>query len=82
MYAKIYNLVPGDRIVEALFLTSFSKHFALYLGTDTSGVEWIAENHKGTNVQIIPASKYFATVKKIARIDKFTGLASRDAAAV
>lgn len=71
IYSKKYNLQPGDGIVEPLFQTGLTKHHALYLGWDNNGVEWIAENHKFKNVQIIRASQYFAAVKRIDRIEKF-----------
>ena len=73
MYSKLYKLLPGDRIITPLFQTGLAKHFAIYLGKDKSGIEWITENHKFTNVQIIPASQYFASMKKIDRIEKFKG---------
>lgn len=73
MYSKIYNLKPGDHIVEPLFQTGLTKHHAIYLGIDNSGVEWIAENHKFKNAQIIPAVEYFASVDRIDRIEKFKG---------
>lgn len=72
-YSKIYNLKTGDKIVEPLFETGLSKHYAIYLGIDANGIEWITENHKFNNVQIITAHQYFSTVKKIDRIEKFKG---------
>lgn len=72
-YCYRYSLGVGDRIVEPLFQTGFTKHHAIYLGTDSNGIEWIAENHKFKNVQIITAEQFFATVKQIDRIEKFEG---------
>jgi len=73
VYSKQFNLQPGDCIIEPLFQTGLSKHHAIYLGWDDNGIEWIAENHKFKNVQVIPADEYFATVKRIDRIKKFNG---------
>lgn len=72
-YARIYNLKAGDRIVEPLFQTRLSKHHVLYLGWDKNFQEWIAENHSLFGVRIIRAEDYFATVKRIDRIERFHG---------
>jgi len=74
-YSKIHNLETGDKIVEPLFSTGLTKHYAIYLGIDRNGIEWIAENHKFKNVQIIRADQYFSSAK-IERIDKFVGSVS------
>ena len=73
MYSNLYKVLPGDQLVTSLFKTGLAKHFAIYLGKNKNGVEWIAENKKFNNVQIIPASEYFARVESIDRIEKFTG---------
>lgn len=72
-YAKYYGLQVADRIVEPLFQTGLTKHHAIYLGGDSTGNELIAENHKVKGVQIITASQYFSSLKKIDRIEKFQG---------
>lgn len=73
LYANKYGLQTGDQIVEPLTGLGFSKHFAVYLGWDYHGEEWIAENHKTKGVQIITAAEYFRNVNHISRIDKFKG---------
>lgn len=73
MYSIKYNLEPGDHIIEPIFDTGHSKHHAIFLGRDINGVEWIAENHKFNNVQVIPAAEHFATAKCIHQIVKFKG---------
>ncbi|MCX2479371.1 hypothetical protein OQY15_09740 [Pedobacter sp. MC2016-15] len=76
-YKKVLGLEPGDRIIEPLFQTGFSKHHAIYLVTINNTDELIAENHKFKGVQLIKASDYFASVKSIDRIIKFQGDASQ-----
>jgi len=71
-YASKYGLQPGDRIVEPIFQTGFSKHHAIYLGIDAHGTEWISENQKFAGVRLIKASEYFQPGKKY-KIQKFTG---------
>lgn len=72
-YVKHFGLAPADRIIEPLFQTGFSKHHAIYLGINSLGIELVAENHKVKGVQIITASEYFSSVKRIDRIEKFDG---------
>jgi hypothetical protein len=72
-YAKVYNLSVGDRIVVPLFEIGLSMHHAVYLGFDAVGRELIVENHNVKGVQIIDASEFFATVKRIERVERFTG---------
>lgn len=73
LYAKTYGLKPGDQIVESLTSLGLAKHFAMYLGWDKNGVEWIAENKKHIGVQVITADEYFKSVLSIARFEKFSG---------
>lgn len=73
LYANYYGLEPGDTIVEPIFILGMAKHFAMYLGVDDKGVEWITENKKFKGVQIIIAADYFKNVSSIARIEKFNG---------
>lgn len=63
-YSKKYNLLPGDDITESIFWTGLSKHHAIYLGVDPSGVEWVAENHKFVGVRLVKACDYFNASKK------------------
>lgn len=77
MNTNIYNLKPGDRIVEPLFQTGLTKHHAIYLGSDKNGIEWIAENNKFKNVQLLPAIQFFASVRQIDRIERFNGSNSK-----
>ncbi|SKB64057.1 lecithin retinol acyltransferase family protein [Daejeonella lutea] len=72
-YAVLYNLKPGDSIIEPLFRTGFSKHFAIYLGKDSQGNEFVAENHWINGVTITLATRYFSSVKRIVRIERFSG---------
>lgn len=72
-YGRIYSLKPGDSIIEPLFRTGLSKHYAIYLGKDSNGNEVVAENHWIKGVNIISARDYFSSVKHIARIERFSG---------
>lgn len=72
-YSKMYGLQTGDQIITPLFASGLSKHFAVYLGYDENGNEWIAENHKLNGVQIISAFTYFNQIKIVDRIEKFRG---------
>jgi hypothetical protein len=72
-YVAQYGLLPGDQIVEALFVTGMTKHFALYLGEDIYGQQWIEENHHLEGVRVVAAPEYFAAAGRIARIDRFSG---------
>lgn len=76
-YQKLYNLEPGDGIVEPLFQTGLSMHHAIYLGSDDRGIELIAENHKSFGVRVVEANTFFRTVKRIERITKFIGTAAQ-----
>ncbi|HEX5153620.1 MAG TPA: lecithin retinol acyltransferase family protein [Parafilimonas sp.] len=76
-YAQVYNLLPGDKIVVPLFETGISMHHAIYLGFDDAGYEWVTENHKFKDVQIVSAAEFFNTNKRINRIEKFTGNAAQ-----
>jgi hypothetical protein len=59
MNSKIYNLKPGDQLVEPLFQTVLTKHHAIYLGKDKNGNDWIDENIKFKNEQIKSSNQYF-----------------------
>lgn len=63
-YTTKYNLRPGDVVKEAIFLTGLSKHYAIYLGIDNKGNEWVAENHKFDGVRLVPAANFFSSSKK------------------
>jgi len=81
-FAQKYNLQQADIIIEPLFQTGITKHYAVYLGMDANGIEWIAENHKFSNVHIITATEYFQKAKSIDRIKKFDGSESERRSAV
>ncbi len=69
-----YLLRPGDQLVEAIFTTGMTKHFAVYLGRLSDGQEWIAENHHLTGgVKLIPVRDYAAAGRSLVRIDRFSG---------
>lgn len=69
-----YFLRPGDQLVEAVFATSLTKHFAVYLGSLSDGQEWIAENHHHTaGVRLVTVREYAASGRSLVRVDRFTG---------
>lgn len=69
-----YFLRPGDQLVEAIFPTGLTKHFAVYLGRLSDGQEWIAENHHLIGgVQLITVQDYAAARRSLVRIDRFSG---------
>ena len=61
IYAIKHRLRPGDRLISPLFATGLTKHHAIYLGMDTTGIEWVAENHKLLGVRAVKATAYFAS---------------------
>jgi hypothetical protein len=69
-----YLLRPGDQLVEAIFTTGLTKHFAVNLGRLSDGQEWIAENHHLTGgVKLITVRDYAAAGRSLVRIDRFSG---------
>lgn len=72
-YSNNLGLHPGDQIVEYITPLGITKHFAIYLGWDHQGTEWIIENKKGQAVRLVNASEFFGQVIKIDRIQKYTG---------
>lgn len=67
-------LSPGDQLVEAVFATGLTKHFAVYLGRLSDGQEWIAENHHLTaGVRLMSVRDYVAVGRSLVRIDRFSG---------
>ena len=59
-YEQFYGLRPADRIIQPIFQTGLSKHHSIFLGTDHSGQEWIAENYKFGGVKLTRASDFFS----------------------
>lgn len=72
-YAKKMGLSPGDQIVEYITALGIAKHFAIYLGWDDAGTEWVIENIKGDAVRVTKANDFFSRVIKVDRIIKHTG---------
>src|SRR4051812_634375 len=72
-YSLIHRLQPADRIIKRLFQTGLSKHHAIFLGEDSLGQEWIAENNYREGVKIILAKEFFQESIKIDRIETFKG---------
>lgn len=72
-YSKKLGLKPGDQIVEIITPLGIAKHFAIYLGWDNTGTEWIIENKKFDAVRLIKAADYSKTVLQVSRIQKFSG---------
>ncbi|MDB5142958.1 MAG: Lecithin retinol acyltransferase [Mucilaginibacter sp.] len=72
-YANLYNLRPGDRIVCQHSTIPFIEHHLIYLGPDFLNNELMAENHKGTNVQLIFAQDFFKNSPVILEIQPFKG---------
>jgi hypothetical protein len=69
-----YFLRPGDQLVEPVFATCLTKHFAVYLGRLSDGQEWIAENHHLTDgVRLITVQDYAVAGRSLVRIDRFSG---------
>jgi len=69
-----YFLKPGDQLVESIFATGLTKHFAVYLGRLSDGQEWIAENHHHTGgVRLVTVRDYAAGERSLVRIDRFSG---------
>lgn len=58
-YSNKYSLLPGDRLIEAIFKTGITKHHSIYVGMDSHGTEWVAENFKFTGVRLVKASEFF-----------------------
>lgn len=74
MYSyKKLRLQPGDQVIEAVQPFGAIKHFALYLGHDDRGAEWMIENQKGNAVALIKARDYFRHGVRIHRIRRFIG---------
>jgi hypothetical protein len=71
-YSQYYNLRPGDRIVLGMYATGAIKHFAIFLGY-INGIEYIAENHKGSGVQIVLADYFLSAMPAVFYIERFTG---------
>lgn len=72
-YSENWGLNPGDQIVEYITPLGIAKHFAIYLGWDHEGTEWVIENKKGHAVRLVNAAEYFGQILKIDRIQKYTG---------
>lgn len=70
---KRLRLNPGDQVIEAVPPFGAIKHFALYLGYDDRGIEWMIENQKGNAVALIKARDYFRHVTRIHSIRRFIG---------
>lgn len=71
-HAYRHSLLPGDRLIESIFQTGFSKHHSIYLGVDQYGIEWISENHKFDGVRLVQANDFFQD-NKLYKVEKFKG---------
>jgi uncharacterized protein YycO len=72
-YVKKLGLEPGDRIVVPKSGLRIVQHHALYLGQNHQGIDLMAENKIGFGVRLVTASKFFADVIEVTRIEKFHG---------
>jgi uncharacterized protein YycO len=81
-YAQRYGLQSADRVVETITQFGMSKHHVIYLYTDASGIEWMAENVKGHGVKLMTAQQHFGNAKAVCRIEKFVGTLDERRAAV
>ena len=68
-----WNLQPADRIVVPKSDLRFVQHHAIYLGKDSNGTDWIAENKVGKGVQRVTAIDFFNDVIGITRVEPFRG---------
>ncbi|MDB5227426.1 MAG: lecithin retinol acyltransferase [Bacteroidota bacterium] len=75
MTNKFKNLLlrPADRIVVPKSNLNWVQHHAIYLGKDSYGVHWFAENKIGKGVQFTTATDFFASVNEITGIERFIG---------
>jgi hypothetical protein len=78
-----YTLKPGDQLIEAVFATGLTKHFAVYLGMLSDGREWFAENHHlAGGVKLLTRQRYFNAGRHVIRIDRFIGSEMEQNAAI
>jgi signal peptidase I len=67
------KLLPGDRIIVPKSGLKIVQHHAIYLGEDDYGNHFICENIFGRGVQMTRVNEFFADVKEVTRIEKFSG---------
>lgn len=70
---KHYNLKPGDRVVVPKSQWQLVQHHALYLGYDDFGNHYMCENVIGIGVKLTRLEYFFNGVKKVTRIERYTG---------
>ncbi|MBA3972259.1 MAG: lecithin retinol acyltransferase family protein [Bacteroidetes bacterium] len=68
-----FNLKPGDRIVVPKSNWQLVQHHALYLGYDEFGNHYMCENVIGIGVRLTTVRSFFNGVKKVTRIESYTG---------
>ena len=68
-----FRVQPGDRLIVPKSGFRIIQHHALYLGQDSLGTDWIAENKVGIGVRLITADNFFKDVIEITKIERFNG---------
>src|SRR4051812_30219396 len=72
-FVRKWNLQPGDTVVIPKSLFDLVQHHALYLGSDEYGNHYMCENVIGIGVKLTGVREFFASAKRVTRIERFSG---------
>ena len=68
-----YEMKPGDEIVVPKSGFNLVQHYALYLGFDNLGTDWVIENNYKVGVRLITADTFFKSYHTVNKINPFFG---------